>query len=78
MTTEEMLLQLIEGQKRTDERLDKMTTDFNKRFDKIEDDIAELRHETEITRSATNKLVENFEDLVKVLNETNTVYFKVH
>ena len=71
MTTEEMLLQLIEGQKQ-------MTTDFNKRFDKIEEDIEELKENTMITRSAVNLLTDNFEDLVKELNSTKTLYYKIH
>ena len=66
MTTEEMLLQLIEGQKQTNERLDK-----------IDDDLSELKEYAEITRGAANTLIEKFEDLVTVLNETNTITFKV-
>ena len=43
MTTEEMLLQLIDGQKRTDERLDKL----DERLDKMQGDITSIKLEIE-------------------------------
>ena len=80
MTTEEMLLQLIEGQKQTNERLDKMDKRFDKmdkRIDIIEndiknikDDIEEIKIEANITRVALNGLIERTEDYVKLQDPT--------
>ena len=86
MTTEEMLLQLVEGQKQlfegqkqlfegqkqTNERLDKM----DKRFDKIEDDLEELKEHAYITREATNALIGRVEAFVKFHNENDARKFK--
>lgn len=76
MTTEEMLLQLIEGQKQ-------MTTGFNKRFDKIENDIAEIKEditemkeEAHITRSILNRHGEILEQMVKDLEPLNLLNVK--
>lgn len=83
MTTEEMLLQLIEGQKQlfdgqkqTNERLDKM----DERFDKIEndisdikEDIADIKEEAKITRVATNHNCDVLAKLVKQLEPLNMI-----
>lgn len=60
MTTEEMLLQLIEGQKQTNERLDK-----------IESDIEEIKENTEITRHSANRSGEFLEKFSSFLEPYN-------
>ena len=86
MTTEEMLLQLIEGQKQTNQRLDKMDERFDKmderfdkmeeRLDKVEDDLEELKEHAYITREATNALIGRVEAFVKFHNENDARKFK--
>lgn len=73
MTTEEMLLQLLDGQKHTNERLDKI----DKHLSKIDEDIEELKEESEITRSATNTLIEKLEEFAEVYNALHSPEFKV-
>ena len=66
MTTEEMLLQLIEGQKQMTERLDK-----------IENDISEMKEEAHITREAVNhngEVLENLTDQLTTLNIVDVKY----
>lgn len=65
MTTEEMLLQIIEGQKET-----------NKRLDNIENDIAEIKEEAHITRSILNRHGEILEQMVKDLEPLNLLNVK--
>ncbi|MBD5144980.1 MAG: hypothetical protein HDT21_03575 [Ruminococcus sp.] len=69
MTTEEMLLQLIEGQKQTNERLDKIENDISD----IKEDIADIKEEAQITRFATNKNCDALEKLVKQLEPLNMI-----
>ena len=76
MTTEEMLLQLIEGQKQ-------MSVEFNKRFDKIEndisdikEDIADIKEEAQITRHVLNRHGEILEQMVKDLEPLNMLNVK--
>lgn len=76
MTTEEMLLQLIEGQKQlfegqkqTNERLNKIENDISD----IKDDIADIKEEAQITRFATNKNCDVLEKLVKQLEPLNMI-----
>ena len=80
MTTEEMLQQIIDGQKQTNERLDSMDKrldNVGKRLDKIESDITEMKEEiTEIkedahvTRVALNALIGKTEDFVRLHDPT--------
>lgn len=72
MDTNEILLQLLEGQKQMNERLDGM----DKRLDKIETRLDNLEENEKITRSAVNHIGEKLEDLIEVLNATNVVSFK--
>ncbi len=79
MTTEEMLLQLIEGQKRTDEHFKQI----DKRFDKIEkdisdikEDIADIKEEAEITRHVLNRHGEILERMIKDLEPLNLLNVK--
>ena len=90
MTTEEMLLQLIEGQKQladdlssfkneVNNRFEQMDNRFDKmdnRFDKIEDELEELKEHAHITRSATNALIGKVEDFVSAYNELHSPEFK--
>lgn len=69
MNTEEMLLQLIEGQKQINKRLDNMEEQLNKRMgnmekrmDNIEVQLEEIRHDGKITRVATNRIGEMLEE----------------
>ena len=76
MNTEEMLLQIIEGQKQINERLDNMEVQINnrmdniekrignveKRMDNIEVQLEEIRHDGKITRVATNRIGEMLEE----------------
>lgn len=57
MTTEEMLLQLIEGQKQTNERLDKMDL----RFDKLEKDVKIIKLTLENDISPAIKMLSEFQ-----------------
>lgn len=79
MTTEEMLLQLIEGQKRTDEHFKKI----DKRLDKIEDDISdikedisEIKYEAKVTRTALNRQGDMLDQLVDFVNDFLPAEFK--
>lgn len=79
MTTEEMLLQLIEGQKqlfegqkRTDERLDKMSADIAN----MKEDISEIKEEAHITRHILNRHGEILEQMVKDLEPLNLLNVK--
>lgn len=76
MTTEEMLLQLIEGQKQlfegqkqTNERLDKIENDISD----IKEDIADIKEEAKITRVATNHNCDVLAKLVKQLEPLNMI-----
>lgn len=83
MTTEEMLLQLIDGQKQLFEGQKQMSADIsnlNERLDKIEndisdikEDIADIKEEAQITRFATNKNCDVLEKLVKQLEPLNMI-----
>ncbi len=72
MDTNEILLQLLEGQKQMNERLDGM----DKRLDKIETRLDNLEENEKVTRFAVNHIGEKLEDLIEVLNATNVVSFK--
>ena len=72
MTTEEMLLQLIEGQKQTNERLNKI----DKRLDNIENDIADIKDEAIITRSALNRQGDMLDQLIDFVNDFLPAEFK--
>lgn len=103
-TTEEMLLQLIEGQKQLADDLaavkaeqKQMADDLssvkddlvsvkddlasfkkevNNRFDKVDNELEELKEHAHITRSATNGLIEKMEDFVSAYNELHSPEFK--
>lgn len=72
MDTNEILLQLLEGQKQMNERLDGMDA----RLDKIETRLDNLEENEKVTRFAVNHIGEKLEDLIEVLNATNVVSFK--
>ena len=72
MDTNEILMQLLDGQKQINDRLDGM----DKRLDRIEDRLDSLEESEKITRSAVNHIGDKFEELVIILNETNVVNFK--
>lgn len=65
MTTEEMLLQLIEGQKQ-------MSADIAE----IKEDIIEMKEEAHITRSILNRHGEILEQMVKDLEPLNLLNVK--
>ena len=78
MTTEEMLLQLIEGQKQMSadisnlkEGQKQMVTDFNKRFDKIENDISEMKEDIEMLTANSNHNGEFLEKFSKIIEPYN-------
>ena len=73
MTTEEMLIQLREGQK----QMSKDISDLKSDMAIVKSDIAELKEETKITRSATNTLIEKFEDFLEVYNAQHEPEFKL-
>ena len=60
MTTEEMLLQLIEGQKQ-----------MSKDISDIKEDIAEIKEEAIITRTALNRQGDMLDQLVDFVNDFN-------
>lgn len=79
MTTEEMLLQLIEGQKQMTERLDKMDIrldKMDKRFDKIENDLDEIKEKCDIAYSTADHNGEVLEKLTDQLTALNIVDVK--
>lgn len=79
MTTEEMLLQLIEGQKETNKRLDNIEndiTDMKKDIADMKEDITELKRETKITRVNVNHNGEVLEQMVKDLSPLNMLNVK--
>ena len=79
MTTEEMLLQLIEGQKETNKRLDNIEndiTDIKKDIADMKEDITELKRETKITRVNVNHNGEVLEQMVKDLAPLNMLNVK--
>ena len=64
MTTEEMLLQLVEGQKQTNERLDKMDGRFDKidsRLDTLEKDVKVIKLTLENDISPSIKMLSEFQ-----------------
>lgn len=67
MTTEEMLLQLIEGQKQMSADI----SNLNERLDKIEADIDEIKENTEITRYSANRSGEFLEKFSSFLEPYN-------
>lgn len=72
MTNEEMLMQILEGQRIIQSDINSLKfgqDNLNKRLDEIE-------HETKITRNAVNHIGDKLEELVTVLNETNVVSIK--
>lgn len=72
MTNEEMLMQILEGQRIIQSDINSLKIgqdNLNKRLDEIE-------HETKITRNAVNHIGDKLEELVTVLNETNVVSMK--
>lgn len=79
MTTEEMLLQLIEGQKRTDERLNKIDGRLDKmdcRLDKIEDDLEEIKEDLSAAKFTASHNGEILEQMVKDLAPLNMLNVK--
>lgn len=79
MTNEEMLLKLLEGQEKINNRLDKMDNRLDKmdtRFDSVENRLNEIENEAKITRNAVNYIGDKLEELITVLNETNVVEIK--
>lgn len=79
MDTNEILLQLLEGQKQMNERLDgmdKRLDGIDNRLDKIETRLDNLEENEKITRFAVNHIGEKLENLIEVLNATNVVSFK--
>ncbi len=72
MTNEEMLMQILEGQRIIQSDINSLKIgqdNLNKRLDEIE-------HETKITRNAVNHIGDKLEELVTVLHETNVVSMK--
>ena len=79
MDTNEILLQLLEGQKQMNDRLDGIDNrldGIDDRLDKIETRLDNLEENEKITRFAVNHIGEKLEDLIEVLNSTNVVSFK--
>ena len=72
MTTEEMLLQLIEGQKETNKRLDNIENDITE----IKEDISEMKYEAGITRNGVNRNGEILEQMIKDLAPLNLLNVK--
>lgn len=81
MTTEEMLLQLIEGQKQTNERIDKIDNRLNKideRLDKLEKDVRIIKLTLENDISPSIKMLsefqlENSKRLIKLEKDTTDI-----
>lgn len=72
MTTEEMLLQLIEGQKQMSADI----TDIKKDIINMKEDIADMKEEAHITRSILNRHGEILEQMVKDLEPLNLLNVK--
>lgn len=69
MNTEEVLMQLLEGQKQISSRFDKI----DERLDKIETDISIIKEDSSITRTATNRNGEQLDELVSLLQDTGVI-----
>ncbi len=69
MNTEEVLMQLLEGQKQINSRLDKI----DNRLDKIDDRLDIIEENTSITRTATNRNGEQLDELVTLLQDTGVI-----
>ena len=89
MTTEEMLLQLIEGQKRTDEhfiQIDKRLDKMDERFDKMEKDISDIKEDIDemkeditaakVTASHNGNILERLTDQLSTLNIVDVKYYE--
>lgn len=86
MTTEEMFLQLIEGQKQMSadisnlkegqKQMSKDIIDMKKDITDIKEDIAEIKEEAIITRSALNRQGDMLDQLIDFVNDFLPVEFK--
>lgn len=69
MNTEEILMQLLEGQKQISSRFDKI----DERLDKIDERLDKIEENTAITRTATNRNGEQLDELVSLLQDTEVI-----
>lgn len=79
MTNEEMLMQILEGQRIIQSDINYLKSDINSlKFgqDNLNKRLDEIEHETKITRNSVNHIGDKLEELVTVLNETNVVSMK--
>ena len=79
MTTEEMLLQLIEGQKQMSKDISDIKNDITNMKEDIsnmKEDISELKRETKITRVNVNHNGEILEQMIKDLAPLNMLNVK--
>ena len=79
MTNDEMLMQILEGQRIIQSDINSLKSDINSlKFgqDNLNKRLDEIEHETKITRNAVNHIGDKLEELVTVFNETNVVSMK--
>lgn len=83
MNTEEILMQLLDGQKQMNEqfkqvnnRLDRMEADISEvkaDITELKANVVEIKEDTSITRTATNRNGEQLDELVSLLQDTGVI-----